>query len=85
MSTVPEIIVARHCNMKILALSLVTNNAVLEAGPRGDSMSIQKSSDQALLETMAEGKADHTEVLRAGQEATQDIQVSRKAIGYEYG
>ena len=75
MSTVPEIIVARHCKIKIIALSLVTNMAVLDPGPRGDDTTIQASSHQALTEVIAVGKADHKEVLDVGQKAAKDVQV----------
>ena len=76
MSTVPEIIVARHCSMNVLALSLVTNKVVVEAGPRGDSVDIIESSPDDLGKTIAEGKANHEEVLAAGREAAADVQVN---------
>lgn len=75
MSTVPEIIVARHCNMRILALSLVTNRGVLDPGPRGDDVEIESSNLEELVHVMQGGKATHTEVLDAGKEAALDVQV----------
>lgn len=76
MSTVPEIIVARHCKMRILALSLVTNNAVLDAGPRGDDEAVEAMSREDLTKVIEKGKADHKEVLASGEKAAADLQVS---------
>ncbi|AOW07894.1 nucleoside phosphorylase domain-containing protein [Yarrowia lipolytica] len=64
MSTVPEVIVARHCGIKVLALSLITNVVVL------------KKPDSALNDNAAkldEGIADHSEVMEEGQRAADDL------------
>ena len=58
-------------------MSLVTNNAVLDAGPRGDDEKVQSSSQEALTEMIAKGKANHEEVLDAGRNAAKDVQVRR--------
>ena len=75
MSTVPEIVVARHSGLRVLAFSLVTNSAVLEAGPRGDDEAIQAMSNDELEQHLSKGKANHEEVLEAGREAAKDMQV----------
>lgn len=41
--------------MKVLALSLVTNKAVLDAGPRGDDLSTRMYSSQ-LFDSQARGR-----------------------------
>jgi purine-nucleoside phosphorylase len=74
MSTVPEIVVARHSGMRVLAFSLVTNNAVLEKVPRGDDPQLQGLTKQQLDDKLSEGKANHEEVLEAGQQAALDMQ-----------
>lgn len=66
---------ARHCGIRVLALSLVTNNAVLEAGPRGNDPLIQGASRDELHWIMNEGKANHEEVLEEGRDAASDFQV----------
>lgn len=76
MSTVPEIVVARHCGIRIIAFSLVTNNAVLSPVPRGDDHLIQERDVKELDTILQEGKANHEEVLEAGRSAAQDMQVS---------
>lgn len=65
MSTVPEVIVARHCDMDVLALSLITNEGMGEAPP---------SAFDKEPKPLDEGMASHDEVLQSAKEASQDVE-----------
>ncbi|KAE9374883.1 purine nucleoside phosphorylase I, inosine and guanosine-specific [Stipitochalara longipes BDJ] len=73
MSTVPEIIVARHSGVRVLAMSLVTNVVVMDPGPRGDAILLAESNEAELSDMLKEGKADHEDVLEASRNAAQEI------------
>lgn len=74
MSTVPEIVTARHSGMRVLGFSLVTNNAVLEPVVRADSPEVAGMNREQLDEYMSRGRANHEEVLEAGKQAAIDMQ-----------
>jgi purine-nucleoside phosphorylase len=57
MSTVPEVLVARHCNMRVLGISCVTNMA---AGITGETVTAEE-----VFETGARVKNDFIALLRA--------------------
>lgn len=65
MSTAPEVIVARHQGLRVLALSLITNIAVVEKPAAATTPSVKD---------LSEGKANHAEVVEAANEAASDIQ-----------
>ncbi|KAF2404543.1 hypothetical protein EJ06DRAFT_535711 [Trichodelitschia bisporula] len=73
MSSVPEIVVARHSGIRVLAFSLVTNKAVLESVVQGDDPQVQDMSPKELEEFLAQGRANHEEVLEAGKSAAADM------------
>lgn len=65
MSTVPEVIVARHSGLRVLALSLITNKGL---GDRPPSAYFPSSK------SLEEGMANHEEVLQSAKEASRDVQ-----------
>ncbi|KAG0308697.1 hypothetical protein BGZ98_007168 [Dissophora globulifera] len=74
MSTIPEVVVARHCGIKVLGLSLVTNRAVVHREPRSDP-------DAPAEERPVEEKiASHQEVLEAADSRAKDLQTLVKYL-----
>lgn len=66
MSTVPEVVVGRHCGLHVLCISLVTNKVVCSKPP---------SVPDPTAQDVQEPAANHEEVIAASNEAANDLQV----------
>ncbi|AOA61773.1 Purine nucleoside phosphorylase [Komagataella phaffii CBS 7435] len=66
MSSVPEVVVARHSGLKVLGLSLITNSGVSDP-PTSAFIDDSQTPD-------SKGHASHEEVLLHAQEAAQDVE-----------
>jgi purine-nucleoside phosphorylase len=80
-STVPEVIIARHCDERVLALSPVTNRAIVDSGPRGDDPKLVEGGLKELSGQLQEGKANHGEVLEASRDSADGTRVSSSRQG----
>ncbi|KAJ2082312.1 Purine nucleoside phosphorylase [Coemansia sp. RSA 988] len=79
MSTIPEGVVAKHCGMEVLAMTLVTNKCV----SRRERDTIEEITAELAgqpLDPVVEAFPNHEEVLLAAAARTPDIQILVKNI-----
>ncbi|KAG7834538.1 hypothetical protein KL943_002922 [Ogataea angusta] len=79
MSTVPEVIIARHCGVKVLGLSLITN-AGLGEPPVSALESLQNGLKKEDVLDQTEGMASHEEVLESANNASKDVNILVEAF-----
>jgi len=80
MSTVPEVVAAHHCGMKVLCLSLVTNMVLLDNDDNDIDIEIDNDTEKA-----AAAAANHAEVLREVSKKSKQLQYLVQRIVQKMG
>ena len=71
MSTVPEVVVARHMHVNVLAISLVTNKVSMDSG--ANAAEILNGVDRKQMDVFNRPVPNHDEVVAAANAAARDI------------
>lgn len=77
MSTVPEVVIARHCGIKVLGLSLITNPVVTARGKDAKKEVLTELGIETVVDDEVDTelmKADHEEVLETSARRADDMQ-----------
>jgi hypothetical protein len=74
MSTVPEVVAARHCGIRVLGLSLITNRVAQGLGIDCKAFVARELAGQGQIDEPQETIASHDEVLETGRLRSVEMQ-----------
>jgi len=72
---VSQVLIALHCGVRILAMSLITNKSLMVPALRGDDPLLEHLSNEQLKQLMDRDKINHDEVIEVGSASAEKLKV----------